>query len=191
MNKIIVTPLFFPKLYFYWVHLCVLIPPFLVLQTNGYISGLEVLTTIFWMTSFALLADELKWWNIQQKSIDYVKANDGYDFDFDFNYKAKRADLNGNIDAQEAAIGASRAATGLAAINWILFCVTLVVLGMFIHKHRLADGSGGSGFGGARKTNDVEVAGQQEKVVHNQPVELRNVQQHQYAQYPQQPAPAH
>lgn len=142
------------------------------------------------MTSFALLADELKWWSLQQKSIDAYK-NYKDDYIVDLGFKAKRADLSNNIDAQEAAIGASRGATGLAAINWLLFCVTLVAFGIFLHKHRAENGAAGSGFAFPRRAGDAEAAVHQEKIVHNQPVELKDVQNQypQYPQYPQQPAP--
>ena len=143
------------------------------------------------MTAFALLADELKWWSLQQQGIDQAKKFDeALDGLRDFNQRVKRGEMSTDIGAQEAAIGASRGATGLAAINWVLFSITLVAFGIFLHKHRVANGSGGSGFSLPRKTGDVETAGNQEKTVHNQPVELRDVQ-HQYPQYPQQPAATH
>jgi len=130
---------------------------------------------IWWLTTFALLADELKWWNFEQRSINAAKDyEDKYSFDY-----------GGSYDDEQSAVSASKAATGLSAVNWLLFCVTLVAFSYFLHGHRKANGA--TGFAGLtlarnKPTADVESA-QQEKVVVHEPVELRDV--------PQYPAAAH
>lgn len=94
--QILAAPLFFPEAYNYWAHL-----------------GLEITTNIFWLTTFALLAEEVAGWNIVG--------------DFGFNPFLPR---NWN-----SAIGATKGATALGAINWFLFIVTLVSFGTFAFPH--------------------------------------------------------
>jgi hypothetical protein len=76
-------------------------------------SGLEFLTVIFWLTTFALLADECKWW---------VAFQDTYD---DAYYKKYYDDAGKYVSASKT----SRAATGMAAIVWLLFMVTFGFVG--------------------------------------------------------------
>jgi hypothetical protein len=85
--QIFVSPLFFPQAYNYWAHL-----------------GLEIVTNIFWLSSFALLADEAAGWDI----VD--------DFGFDEFLPPK----------WNSAIAATKAAAGLGALEWALFIVTLI-----------------------------------------------------------------
>jgi len=131
---IIATPLFAPQAYNYWAHL-----------------GLEIVTNIFWLTTFALLADEAVGWSIVG------------DFGFD-------PFLPRNWDG---AIGATKAGAALGAFNWALFIVTLVSFGIFLHQHRLAHGA--AGFGGNRAPVDVE----KNRPAVSRPVELNNAPQQQ------------
>jgi hypothetical protein len=89
--QIFVTPLFFPQAYNYWAHL-----------------GLEIVTNIFWLSNFALLADEAAGWDV----VD--------DFGLD-------VFLPPNWNS---AIAATKAAAGLGALEWALFIVTLVTFSM-------------------------------------------------------------
>jgi hypothetical protein len=88
--QILAAPLFFPEAYNYWAHL-----------------GLEITTNIFWLTTFALLAEEAAGWSIVG------------DFGLD-------TLLPGNWNA---AIGATKAGAALGAINWALFIATLISFG--------------------------------------------------------------
>jgi hypothetical protein len=137
------APLFAPQAYNYWAHL-----------------GLEIVTNIFWLSTFALLAEESAGW-------DVVGAF-GLDEFLPANWNA--------------AINATKASAGLGALNWALFIVTLVSFGIFLHRHRLAHGAtgfAGNSFGGNR---DAEKGN---TVVTTQPVEMNNVQHHQVQQqYP-------
>jgi len=139
LGYIFATPLFFPQAYNYWAHL-----------------GLEIVTNIFWLTTFALLAEEAAGWSI---------VDDFGVFDTFLPHK------------WNSAIGATKASAGLGALNWALFIVTLVVFSIHLHKHRLAHGK--QGFGGNRPVTDTEKGN---AVVTTQPVELNNVAQ----QHPQQ-----
>jgi len=134
------TPLFAPQAYNYWAHL-----------------GLEIVTNIFWLTTFALLAEESAGWAV----VD--------DFGLDEFLPAK----------WNAAINATKASAGLGALNWALFIVTLVTFGIFLHKHRLAHGASGLNFGGNRPITDAEKGN---TVVTAQPVEMNNVAQHHQVQ---------
>jgi len=141
---IFVAPLFFPQAYNYWAHL-----------------GLEITTNIFWLTTFALLAEEAAGWSIVG------------DFGFIDEFLPPK---------WNSAIAATKASAGLGALNWALFIVTLVTFGLFLHKHRLAHGA--SGFGGNRAPAAAD-AEKGDVTVQAQPIELGNVQQH-----PVNPAPA-
>jgi len=148
MLYIFLTPLVYPKFYLSYAHL-----------------GLEFLTVIFWLTTFALLADECKYW---------VAFQDSYSSRYSQIY-------DDDADKYVAASKTSRAATGIAAITWLLFMVTFGFVVYFWNKHRTESGETGLPFGSRR--NDVE--GKQ-----NENVEIHNVQQPQPQPYPQgQPQP--
>ena len=89
--QIFVTPLWAPQAYLYWVQL-----------------GLEITTVIFWLSAFALLAEEAS-------AFDFVDS-----FGFDSLLPAK----------WKSAEDATKAAAGLGALVWILFVVTLIVFSM-------------------------------------------------------------
>jgi len=141
---IFVTPLWFPTAYIYWAHL-----------------ALEILSFIFWLTTFALLVEADAAWNAVgdlDNFVDGVLVDEG---------------LGVDIWPQGAsAAKASKAASGLAAINWLLFGVSLAFFSLSVHKHRIATGE--TGFSGtatrAPPTGDLEAA--------EKPVELTNVQEH-------------
>jgi len=162
---IFVTPLWFPKIYLYWAHL-----------------GLEILTTIFWLTSFALLAQEEQGWgafNNAQNEINSalgdLGASDGSDIGINFDFIPKFKSAN----------NATKGAEGLAAVNWILFIVTLVAFSYFLHQHRVAHGA--TGFGGFTHRSapaDVETAQVEKPNAPEQPVELTNVAQQPHTQAP-------
>jgi len=149
---IFLTPLIYPKFYHSYAHL-----------------GLEFLTVIFWLTTFALLADECKWWVAEQDSLEAIKK---LYKDFGSN---NGSGYSGEVNKLLSACKASRAATGIAAIVWILFMVTLGFVVYYWNKHRAENGATGLSFGRNKGTSDVEAA-QVEKT--NAPVELNNVQGH-------------
>ena len=94
--QIFVTPLWFPEAYLYWVHLV-----------------LEIKTVIFWLSTFALLADEASAWDIV----------DTFGF----------AELWPN---GQSAVNATKAAAGLGALVWLSFVATLIVFStcLFLHS---------------------------------------------------------
>jgi hypothetical protein len=70
--------------------------------------GLEITTVIFWLSTFALLADEAAAWDIVGE------------FGFDYYWP------KGN-----SAIAATKAAAGLGALVWLSFVVTLIVFSTY------------------------------------------------------------
>jgi hypothetical protein len=133
LGYIFVTPLWFPQFYLYWVHL-----------------GLECVTVVFWLSTFALLAEEAAAWDIVGDFFEiWPKGNE--------------------------AIGATKGAAAMGAINWALFVFTLITFSIFLHKHRIARGA--TGFGMPQQRADVEKGAN----VTEQPVELQYVQQPQVA----------
>ena len=77
------------------------------------------MTVVFWLTTFALLADECKWWVVEQDSLEAIKDT----------YKGFSSDYDGEVNKLLSACKASRAATGIAAIVWLLFMVTFGFVG--------------------------------------------------------------
>jgi hypothetical protein len=77
------------------------------------------LTVIFWLTTFALLADEGKWWVVEQDSLEAIKDE----------FSSFSSGDNGEVDKLLSACKASRAAIGMAAIDWLLFMVTFGFVG--------------------------------------------------------------
>lgn len=100
LGYIFVTPLWFPAAYNYWAHL-----------------GLEIFTTVLWLSAFATLASEAAAWSFV-------------------------GELTGNSFV--TAIDCTKAAAGMGAIVWLLFVVTLIVFSIFLHKHRIAHGKIGN-----------------------------------------------
>lgn len=97
--QIIAVPVFAPQAYNYWAHL-----------------GLEIVTNIFWLSTFALLAEEAAGWDI--------------------------VDAFGDLDAflpahWKSAIDATKAAAALGAFEWALFIVTLVSFGTITSRFSL------------------------------------------------------
>jgi hypothetical protein len=146
--------------------------------------GLECVTVVFWLSTFALLAEEAAAWDIVGDFFEiWPKGNE--------------------------AIGATKGAAAMGAINWALFVFTLITFsmfltlllylrethrkgvqtflqyttntntisftGIFLHKHRVARGA--TGFGMPQQRADVEKGAN----VTEQPVELQYVQQPQVA----------
>ncbi|KUJ14932.1 uncharacterized protein LY89DRAFT_735988 [Mollisia scopiformis] len=126
---IFVTPLWFPQVYLYWAHL-----------------GFEIATVIFWLVTFALLAQEAAVWNAFSTA------------DAELNTALSEAGSNAIVFPHwDQAIKATKAAAGIGALTWLLFIVTLVVFSFLLHKHRVANGS--TGFGISRPAaapTDVE-----------------------------------
>jgi len=155
---IFLSPLFFPRIYHYWIHL-----------------GLEFLTTVFWLTTFALLANESSIWTAEQDAINLANsASSQID-------QLTGADVKfGSFSKEEHAIKTSRAATAFAALDWVLFMVTLGLFAFFLHKHRVAHGA--TGFGGFGSSTRNGATYEAEKT---QPgMELHNVER------PQETGPA-
>jgi hypothetical protein len=83
-------------------------------------SALEILTTTFWLTTFALLAQESQAWDAAQSILDEVNGLGAYE------------GVHIAVWSKaESAIKASKAATAFAALNWVLFLVTLFVFGTY------------------------------------------------------------
>ncbi|KAE8446768.1 hypothetical protein EG329_011673 [Mollisiaceae sp. DMI_Dod_QoI] len=145
---ILVTPLWFPQFYLYWAHL-----------------GFEITTVVFWLTAWALLAQEASAWNAFQSAEDLENQD--------------IADSGVQIDVfphSKQAIGATKGAAGLGALTWLLFVITLVVFSFFLHKHRAANGA--TGFCRSAPPADVETAPATEEKVPTAaqpPVELHHV----------------
>jgi len=134
---IFVTPLWFPQAYIVWAQL-----------------GLEIVTTIFWLSTFALLAEEAAAWDVFG---DFGGLGIGAVY-----------------PKYNSAIAATKAAAGLGALVWLSFVVTLIVFGLNLHKWRVA--SGATGFGTGRAQVDAEKGN---TVITTQPIELNHVPQQQ------------
>lgn len=73
---------------------------------------------IWWLITFALLADECKWWVAEQHSIKASKD------------EAKTFGVDSeDLDNEIAASKASGAATGLVCVVWLLFSLTFGFVG--------------------------------------------------------------
>jgi len=148
---IFITPLWYPEAYHYWAHL-----------------GFETTLVVFWLVTWALLAQEAS-------EIDSVVSLD--------NQALADAGLNlGDIfpTSWTHAINATKAGAALGALTWLLFIITLVVFGRFLHKHRVANGATGFSFGrSTARPADVEAstAAPEEKYPTSTqpPVELNDV----------------
>jgi len=145
---IFVTPIFFPELYLYWAHL-----------------ALEFLTTIFWLVTFALLAQEVQAWDAAESAIDEVNSIDAQ-YGIHIKYFAHA----------DAGIKASKAATAIGAIEWLLFVITLIAFGYYLHQHRVAHGATGFRFTShAAQPADPEQGEKPAPAVQAAPVEMQNV----------------
>jgi len=137
---IFVTPLWFPQAYIVWAQL-----------------GLEIVTTIFWLSTFALLAEEAAAWDWVGDDFEGLGVYDVY-------------------PKWHSAISATKAAAGLGALVWLSFVATLIIFGLNLHKHRQARGI--TGFNNVAQV-DAEKGN---TVVTTQPIELNHVpQQPQFA----------
>lgn len=112
---IYITPHFLPHFYIFWAHI-----------------AFETTVVIFWLTTFALLAD-------------YTRAWDSYS-SYGFRY------YYGN-----SAIDATKAATAFAVLDWLLFCATLGITFWLYKKHHgnptVVDGTAHSRSGGFKFGN--------------------------------------
>lgn len=162
---IFLTPLAYPRFYHSYAHL-----------------GLEFLTVVFWLTTFALLANESSWWSDEQTGLNDLKQA-GNDLN-DLGYTGYTGYDNSEINKLLAASKSSRAAAGLAAIEWILFIVTFGFIIHFWNKHRIEHGGSGFSFGGQR-TRDPETAHAEKTQAPTTATELHN-----YEGQPQYPAQA-
>jgi len=159
---IFLTPLAFPHFYHSYAHL-----------------GLEFLTVVFWLTTFALLANECQWWSAEQSGLEDLKKA-GNDL-ADLGYTGYTGYSNSWINKLLAASKSSRAATGLAAINWILFMVTFGFVVYFWNRHRAEHGETGFSFG--RRHGNPETAHVEKTQPPTTTTELHN-----YEGQPQYPA---
>lgn len=80
---------------------------------------LECLSVIFWLSTFGSLAVVAAAWDFTYDCVDI------------YCYKLKPRGYNYNGPAN-----ATKAAAGLGAIEWILFCGTLITYGIYLHRHR-------------------------------------------------------
>jgi len=127
--------------------------------------GLEIAAVIFWLSTFALLATVVS-------VFDWVDF-DGYGYSYYGNW-------NG-------AVGASKAATAFGAFTWALFIVSLVTFGVFLHRHRVANGMTSAPAAGPTYSGSEEH--KMNTVVNSQSVNPQYGQvpvQQQYAQAPVQ-----
>jgi len=162
---IFVAPLWFPQLYLYWAHL-----------------GLEIVTVIFWLVDFALLAHAAAAWNSVSNAYSQVNQAIGGDINQIPGFNETGIDPYAFgvalLPHSSSAIGCTKGAAAVGAINWLLFVITLIAFGYYLHLHRVANGGGGfPGFGtrAAPPAGDVEAAQAHEKTNPAAPVELRNV----------------
>jgi len=172
---IFIAPLFVPAIYIYWAHL-----------------GLEIVTVIFWLVDFALLANAASQWNSFSSELNTLNGDINGNGDISGDPYLNYPDLSGTnttavpnfginyfIPHATAAIGSTKGAAAVGAINWLLFVITLIAFGYFLHQHRVANGEGGfPGFGtraAPPPAGDVESAQAYEKNNPVAPVELRNV----------------
>jgi hypothetical protein len=90
--------------------------------------GLEIVTVIFWLVDFALLANAASQWNSFNNDLSAINGaingNNGADNIFDY-----------VIPHATAAIGSTKGAAALGAINWLLFVITLIAFGSYIFLH--------------------------------------------------------
>ncbi|RFU27245.1 hypothetical protein B7463_g9097, partial [Scytalidium lignicola] len=120
MLYVLCTPFFFPEAYNYWLHLI-----------------FESLTTLFTLVTFALIANEVSAWTSAHSvlaSINKSNANKGF--------------MLLTWPAGDSALNSLKAALTFAVAQWVLFVISLFVVSMFIHRHRLANNE--SGFFGWR-----------------------------------------
>jgi len=120
------------------------------------ILGLDIFAMIFWLISFALLASEVAAFSI----IDYCYGYYCYK-KRDFSDLSKRATTNPHTYRNAMA-----AASGLGALEFILFIITLVFTALALHRHRLngghcMPGRMGTGPNTTAAKTDVELQQQQ------------------------------
>jgi len=97
---------FQPVAYHYWAHLPV-----------------EFLTTVWWLSTFAVLASEASSLNIFEQDIDELNAeSDG--------------EVDGLFKGTKTAIDSLKGAAGIGALEWVLFVVSLVFLVLSVLSHR-------------------------------------------------------
>jgi len=150
---IFVTPLWYPEAYHYWAHL-----------------GFESTLTVFWLVTWALLAQEASELNtilVDENNANQALADSGVDI--------------GNLftTSWNHAISATKAGAGLGALTWLLFVITLVVFGRSLHQHRVANGASGFRFGNSTaRPVDVETSAAPEEKYHTSsqpPMEMNDV----------------
>lgn len=110
------------------------------------VLGFEIALVIFWLVTFALLADAA------------VTLKDWDDY-----WQGRRVEGYNGTDAT-AAVNCTKAAAVFAAFTWVSFVVTLVFYSLTLHKHRkaghpfMAGGVGSAPGGGSTKMETVQPA---------------------------------
>jgi hypothetical protein len=93
-------------------------------------SAAEVLTVIFWLATWALLASEAS-------AFITSFTEDGITIDLEPYYPSK----------WKTAINCTKASAGLGALEWVLFIITLVFFGTFLGSPCLKSNFHGNRFG--------------------------------------------
>lgn len=84
---------------------------------------LECLSVIFWLSTFASLAVVAAAWDWGYSSVSTCYGS------YCYKIKARSYDYNGPANA-------TKAAAALGAIEWALFCGTLITYGIYLHRNR-------------------------------------------------------
>ncbi|KIW13014.1 hypothetical protein PV08_08201 [Exophiala spinifera] len=102
------------------------------------VLGLEIFGVIFWLTSFALMAQ----WTSVYNGWWYGNGN-SYGF-WDAPYRpedvgfAKRTVVKRSVNKYHAGVALAGTAAGLGAVEFVLYTLTLTVFGMSLHQQRMS-----------------------------------------------------
>ncbi|KAL6251099.1 hypothetical protein RBB50_001307 [Rhinocladiella similis] len=102
------------------------------------VLGLEIFGVIFWLTSFALMAQWTSvyngWWYGNGNSYGFWDAP-YHPEDLGF---AKRTIARRSVNKYHAGVALAGTAAGLGAVEFVLYTLTLVVFGMSLHQQRIS-----------------------------------------------------
>lgn len=154
-------------------------------------SIVEVLTNIFWLCTWAVLASEASAFDAEVRTI-----NDLFDA---FTSSESNSPFSSAVRNVRTAINCIKAAAALGALLWVLFIVSTVFLAMAVVAHYKATDGGGLGLKGRPRigrpmemnTVSAGAAGQPVEVPGAQPPAAGYYapQQNQQYQHQQQPPP--